>query len=119
KTNAICPRQTLQVKRGELRARETIRRDIRREHAARSINCNNDIQSALPRLLVREAPLWSRQDEHEQATCNNEHSHPNLLTTGRDSNREMRQETRLHEFGDQLPPLTPGPPEECHERHQE
>ena len=55
-----------QILRGELRAREAVRQEVRREHGIRRINRDDHIAPALPFFLPREAPLWTRQRHERQ-----------------------------------------------------
>ena len=88
-----------QIERGQLGARQAIRRNILRQHALRGVNGDHDVQAALLDLLPVEAPLRARQCQDQAGHGRDQAAHADLLPRGRNADRQRRQQSRLDELG--------------------
>src|SRR5581483_5324590 len=90
-----------------------------RQNALGCVDCDNDIEPALPGLLPRVAPLRPRERQNEADDPRDQQRHAQFLTTRRYSDLQRCQQSRGDELCDQFLPLAPRPTEEQRERQHD
>ena len=105
-----------EVQRGQAGAAQAVGAHVFGQHAARSVDGDDDVQSALPGFLPVKAPLWPRQRQERANDTEDHQREPYFLPQRRHANRQLCQQPGLHELGDESLFPAPGPAQKPHQQ---